>query len=468
MRRRAWNPADHPRDSDGRFRNGWAHAAAGRLPAPGFNPPPGRLGDKGQYPAEQADVTAIINDGDGWWKVQSRQRQGRGRIRLGLTRLDGSTAEREYADDDMLHFGTGRDLAEQTRDWGRTAVTGADAKEMGRFRKDATVKTYRRLTRREKSLKDNQIQLDAARSMLADSQEYWRGRGQRAGYKGDELERFVEKNIPVLYQDRIDTLEQHRADTEKLTHPSYDMATDAVELTVKPDPKRPLALYGNLIKYGGGRAPLVQARALSRIPVEFHYKVAQHMAGKDTGGMHLVPRSSGEVWEFNHRYGDEAPRGWHSGATWQDVDGVYSANERLLISGWGPTKSHKRVEETTTHEFGHALDAAMGHRSLWEDWDGIYNGIVYAGGKAPGFNPYFEQEGHAGREEFWAESFGAWTRATAKAAEDSPKNSEGLRHHYMMQALQVDYKSAQTLDYYFQEQQKYLKKMMELETADAA
>ena len=86
--------------------------------------------------------------------------------------------------------------------------------------------------------------------------------------------------------------------------------------------------------------------------------------------------------------------------------------------------------QTAMHEFGHALDHAVGEvlREQGEDlggndtsdspeWRDIWRQAVAAG---PDMNPYYSKQGEdKGTSEMWAEAFGQWSRRRALAREGS-------------------------------------------------
>jgi len=107
----------------------------------------------------------------------------------------------------------------------------------------------------------------------------------------------------------------------------------------------------------------------------------------------------------------QAPRGWPVGATWDAVDGCWSASknsivvaeERQQISGnqWIPSG---RVREVMRHETGHAVDGTIKTMSDHTDFKKAYDDDLAAmptGDKNQ--LAYFLQNGSAGREETAAE-----------------------------------------------------------------
>ena len=107
----------------------------------------------------------------------------------------------------------------------------------------------------------------------------------------------------------------------------------------------------------------------------------------------------------------QAPRGWPVGATWDAVDGCWSASkneivvteERQQLSGnlWIPSG---RVREVLRHETGHAVDFTIKMLSDHNDFKQAYDDDLQAMPTADKNQlAYFLQSGSAGREETAAE-----------------------------------------------------------------
>lgn len=216
-------------------------------------------------------------------------------------------------------------------------------------------------------------------------------------------------------------------------------------LAQKLDPARPLAVYGDMLHIDDSSWHVYQAldSLEQRVPPIYHEIAAEWMAKRKNSG----------IWISSHKplpdlddLGDlrgEKPRGWHKGATWNDVDGVVSGGATMAVSYTQNTESHRQHRtpslksaditrnvdaSATLHEFGHVLDSALGmgdqakiknhiggrasERRLWRL---VHGKVIKAGGRFQ--NPYFRQKGDAGPQELWADAFGAWAES-----DPSPKN----------------------------------------------
>lgn len=108
------------------------------------------------------------------------------------------------------------------------------------------------------------------------------------------------------------------------------------------------------------------------------------------------------------------PRGWPTGATWQNVDGLYSHGKKMALvgeryqqlGGTAELTSH-RIPGVFRHELGHAHDDALGGASRRADFMKAYAADVK---KMPGADKpmlhYYLQKGEAGPSEAYAEMFG--------------------------------------------------------------
>lgn len=201
------------------------------------------------------------------------------------------------------------------------------------------------------------------------------------------------------------------------------------------DPGRPLSVYGDMLHMEGSDDSWTHANmtALERVPADIHAVVAAHLAEKESGGIWI---SDTAVSDMNHSHdlAGEEPRGWGDGKTFDDVNGVYRTARRALLIGRTANSTY-RGEKTATHEFGHGLDDALGTPSAKADWQAIHEKALQ--GKY--LSPYYRQPGHAGREEFWAESFSAWS---------SPEET-GIPLWRLQTQLQVSPELAREIDSYF-------------------
>lgn len=179
------------------------------------------------------------------------------------------------------------------------------------------------------------------------------------------------------------------------------------KLARKVDQKRPLAVYGDMLHMDGTDDAWTHQNMteLERVPADLHGVVAAHMAVRDTGGIWLDETGVSGM-DHSHDLAGGTPRGWGDGKTFDDVNGVYRPAQRVMLVGRTANSDH-RGDNTATHEFGHALDAALGGPSKEGDWGDLHEKAL----AQPHLSPYYRQAGHAGVEEFWAEAFSAWVTA---------------------------------------------------------
>lgn len=219
-------------------------------------------------------------------------------------------------------------------------------------------------------------------------------------------------------------------DTEAyLNGPGLGMATFEGEL----NRDRPLAVYGDMLHIEDeDQATFRHLRDLSLLPAEVHAIVARSMATqranradskvaglRDLVGIFLGSRP---VHELNHSQdlAAERPRGWGEDDTFSEVDGVYRGTGTLIVGATSQSQGRGEHGQPALHEFGHALDHAVGRivsdsgnwASADPEWRALHRQTVAA---APDISPYFKQDGDAGPQEMWAEAFGEWSRARAKA-----------------------------------------------------
>lgn len=202
------------------------------------------------------------------------------------------------------------------------------------------------------------------------------------------------------------------------------------------DPERPLSIYGDRLHIDDETWHTYQAldSLEQRVPPVFHRAVATHFARKYAGashppGMWISGTKPLPNLDSLQSLRGQKPRGWHKGATWDDVDGVVSGGATMAVSYTSNTESSRRrlqrLDSTagsppdasaTLHEFGHLLDRAVGEggesaskRRLWRL---IHSKVKKQGGIF--LNPYFKQGGDAGPQELWADAFGAWAESDPK------------------------------------------------------
>lgn len=220
--------------------------------------------------------------------------------------------------------------------------------------------------------------------------------------------------------------------------PSHDQPSVSAPVhTGRLDPARPLAVYGDLLHaQAEDRASFRHLADLEKIPAPMHALVAGYMyqkraKGSDGAGIWV---GSAPVPDLDHMSDlrNQAPRGWRAGKTWDDVDGAHRSNTGTLVAGHSSNADiHGR--SAVLHEFGHALDYAVGQRRFdsgsglastdnadvlkGESWSAAWRKVhaAVAANADSRMNPYFIQPGDAGPQEMWAEAFGMWARARAKA-----------------------------------------------------
>jgi hypothetical protein len=227
----------------------------------------------------------------------------------------------------------------------------------------------------------------------------------------------------------------------------YDSNVDVLSLPRMHDGvdrSRPLALYGNMLHAKAYDEASFRALAeLESIPFELHQIVAAAMVRaqkrnielkvkKGNAGIYVGMGGSADlIPEYFADFAHEKPRGWHEGATYHDVSGTFSPS--IFAIAIGHTKNREGSKHSAAeHEFGHALDAALkdpaNHMTASEqpEWNALHDRVLANHG--PGLNPYFEQPGHAGRQEFWAEAFAVWVRAYRMAiATERDDERQGIR-----------------------------------------
>lgn len=437
MARRRWNPALHPRDPrDGRFTDrpggGWAQAAATQL---------------GQRAGVSVGTTKKIEEikpGDqilsssGKWRTVGGYQHRGDHVTI---MHEGGTLE--------ARRGHRVPWRPNPRDaWAKEPPRGDQAKEMARWRRGAMVPGRRSesrfKTQREYRLHHERRGLDQLRADWAEAS------------KKDRDNPNSNINIDIrMAENTIQYLET--VDDPVLDGPPQDGGR-FVYAEIKPDPKNPLSVYGDMLQLGGGMASYEAAKTLNDIPVEFHIPIARYMGRDKKRGLHTGPRPVSQFtpaanWE-NRPAEVTGPGGYVDGRTWDEVEGVHA--DGMVVVGWKPGASPARVRETAAHELGHALSHALQderHKAMSEksDWRKIYDDALK--NKLVGFNPYFEQFGYRGAEEFWAEAFSVWVVNRDGDAKDAVPDIWTIG-----QQLRVDSSSARAIDAYFRGLQKRLKK----------
>lgn len=116
--------------------------------------------------------------------------------------------------------------------------------------------------------------------------------------------------------------------------------------------------------------------------------------------------------------GNEHPRGWPVGMKWKNTDGGYIVDRRLIfatefkVGPDGRLMRSGRSAGVFRHEMGHAVDSALGtstsNASSSRQFRAAYNRDVRKMSSTGRTSmDYYLQKGSAGREEAFAESFGA-------------------------------------------------------------
>lgn len=318
----------------------------------------------------------------------------------------------------------------------------SQAKIMEAWRADAAKPpAMRQKTKHEETQDEARRELEQAQAALKEAQRKARNRANRKypnkeGYgsytRNDYIERetFREQHDVTLAEYRVKLFEGPPAASQQYLNRPGDRLP---ELTGELNRDRPLAVYGDLMHISADdQATFRHLADLELVPAELHAIVARsmqhdrlrqaaHGGGKGTG----VWLGSKPVSELDHAedLADKRPRGWGENDTWGDVDGAFRSHSNTLIAGVSK-QSQRRGEhgQPALHEFGHALDNAVGDLLRQDDlnaprvasedpaWVAIWKQVVAA---APDMNPYFRQAS-GGAEEMWAEAFAEWAGARAR------------------------------------------------------
>jgi hypothetical protein len=97
------------------------------------------------------------------------------------------------------------------------------------------------------------------------------------------------------------------------------------------------------------------------------------------------------------------PWSWPRGSTWDDVGGVFNPGTRAMLAGNKPGGSIS----VALHEFGHAVDCALGNPSLRSEFAEAHRralNLADPAGTNPRWDP-FGYPGGAGGDEMFAEGF---------------------------------------------------------------
>ncbi|WP_157181910.1 anthrax toxin lethal factor-related metalloendopeptidase [Nocardia testacea] len=166
-------------------------------------------------------------------------------------------------------------------------------------------------------------------------------------------------------------------------------------------------IYGDRYHTDGSALARTYAHSLASVPEKLHRIVAADMRGQPHGGIWLGDRSLLDLghpaWSAATRGG--TPRGWPAGSTWHDVQGVHDPNHRALLVGHDKSSGSSNV---ALHEFGHALDHALGRPSQAPAFTEVHARVLPLVQRAsPVSVDYYAQPGIAGKQELFGESV-AW------------------------------------------------------------
>ncbi|MEV6431109.1 hypothetical protein [Nocardia sp. NPDC051463] len=183
------------------------------------------------------------------------------------------------------------------------------------------------------------------------------------------------------------------------------------------------SIYGDRFHTNDSEPARKYADSLTLVPEQMHLLVAAHMNGRKSGGIWLGDTA---VTEFGHptiKF-KGTPEGWHEGQTWSDVPAVYSHMDRALLVG----KTDQRFkEEAALHEFGHAVDHALGSPSHKRGFSRIYAQVMpIIDALDPDGARYFGPSNPGGKDELFASGL-AWFYHNPDAAEFS--NSSDVARH---------------------------------------
>lgn len=336
-------------------------------------------------------------------------------------------------------------------------------REMDAWRADAAKPppfTIKRVTQRDRQIElyegyiaDNEAKASKTRQKLVREarKHIPNGYYEDAAYERQSRKRYVDERMQYDYN--VSQADYYRGEMERLRtadNPLLDQETfngSSAVPTGPVDSARPLAVYGDMLHAADYSQASHRALSdLSKIPAELHQIVAAEMFVK----RHNQKRSpqSGEpgvfvgsvsVSELDHLddLKGERPRGWGEKDTWDDVDGVFRPGTMTIAVGHTANADH-RDHSAAEHEFGHALDQALGNvamrenplsgdrrASLSPEFEALHKRMAAVAG--PGINPYFLQPGDAGPVEFFAEAFAVWGRRMSrlKSPQGQPKT---IRH----------------------------------------
>jgi hypothetical protein len=299
---------------------------------------------------------------------------------------------------------------------------------------DAAYEKARKAALKKYPMKDGYTRADRARYSKEDA-------GRETFYDKHQLD-YVTQNPYVSYE--VSKGEGDQIDTHSWPEMQGDL-----------DRSRPLAVYGDMLHAQDySQTSHRSLMDLSTIPAEVHAIVAaeavktraklaaRRAKGEDVKGEPGIYVGSTGVTDLDHlddlREDGKGPRGWHEGATYDEVNGLFRGHTFTIAVGHtynADQKGHSAAE----HELGHALDHAIAarRRALGEHgvdpsgeshsdrWRALHARIVdNAQGR---LSPYFRQEGYAGAQELWAEAFAEWSKVYYKIAR---RNAAGVGSNF--------------------------------------
>ena len=154
--------------------------------------------------------------------------------------------------------------------------------------------------------------------------------------------------------------------------------------------------YRHVLRVDDSRFAQAAVRSLERVPKAYHARVIPNMFPRNkNAGIYIGNRPITELGYDTSHLG--SPRGWPPGSRWADVGGVYIPAEPTMLVG------SKGGPDTALHEFGHAVDDALGDPSQGKVFAELHGQIA----KCARLEPYLTQLNGAGQEELFAEAF-AW------------------------------------------------------------
>lgn len=354
----------------------------------------------------------------------------------------------------------------------------AQVKLMAAWRADAArPPRMRTLTKREENIARHRQEVAEGEKALKEARKKARARVRKKypasdGYEKRDWDYYVNEDDAVLQAER--DLHFPRIWLEHAQQPDSNPDTEAFlnkpgdslpVLEGELNRDRPLAVYGDLMHIeGDDQATFRHLRDLSLVPAELHAIVARMMHHRRhrwskpddprMGAAAGVWVGSRPVTELNHSEdltdvptseNDSTVDGYRDDRLWHDVDGVYRGFSGTLIAGVTDASQHRGEHgQPALHEFGHALDDAVGTvlteqgeslgvggwASTSPEWRALWRQMVAA---APDMNPYFSKQGEdKSSREMWAEGFGEWARARAKGRQSSfydPSGTDGGRSY---------------------------------------